>query len=382
MSSYEIDKRFSSISLGSSMYHGHYPSASQSPALPMYSESNNLWSGDSMASPDYSPRRWHDDRRGYQQPFLSDCRTTINEMDSPAFQPLLLPTEVSVSSMMSSHARIQRGTGYMDSPSTDPGELSDHSSSGSWVGEPWSFGFDNGRSPPNIKRSRSSTSSPDWASGLNVSVPPYDSNWTHIIAGPDSSVTPYTPQQTMLLNGFVFPHRFSPLPESPSPPPMYQDSHISPSASLEGRATSASHAMGMGGAHASTRGGAGSANLDPNVKRCSHCKATQTPLWRRDPTTFKPLCNACGLYLQQRNRLRPQVLIDADVDDEGEEEDQNYVGPECSHCRTHHTSVWRRSKTGAQLCNACGVYARLRGKPRPLSLKRNKIKPRSKHPKP
>ncbi|KAF6751026.1 hypothetical protein DFP72DRAFT_817030 [Ephemerocybe angulata] len=134
----------------------------------------------------------------------------------------------------------------------------------------------------------------------------------------------------------------------------------------------------MGGAHASTRGGAGSANLDPNVKRCSHCKATQTPLWRRDPTTFKPLCNACGLYLQQRNRLRPQVLIDAD----GEEEDQNYVGPECSHCRTHHTSVWRRSKTGAQLCNACGVYARLRGKPRPLSLKRNKIKPRSKHPKP
>jgi hypothetical protein len=41
--------------------------------------------------------------------------------------------------------------------------------------------------------------------------------------------------------------------------------------------------------------------------------------------------------------------------------------------------VWRRSKTGAQVCNACGVYARLRGKERPLSLRRNKIKPRTKH---
>jgi hypothetical protein len=43
--------------------------------------------------------------------------------------------------------------------------------------------------------------------------------------------------------------------------------------------------------------------------------------------------------------------------------------------------VWRRSKTGARLCNACGVYARLRGRDRPLTLRRNKIKPRCKHPK-
>ncbi|KAF9034106.1 hypothetical protein BJ165DRAFT_1314592, partial [Panaeolus papilionaceus] len=116
----------------------------------------------------------------------------------------------------------------------------------------------------------------------------------------------------------------------------------------------------------------------PSGKSCSHCRATSTPLWRRDPSTMKPLCNACGLYLQQRNKLRPQELIDADDDgNTSEESDANYVGPECSHCHTHHTSVWRRSKTGEQLCNACGVYLRLRGKPRPLSLKRNKIRPRS-----
>ena len=114
-------------------------------------------------------------------------------------------------------------------------------------------------------------------------------------------------------------------------------------------------------------------------KICSHCHATSTPLWRREPYTLKPLCNACGLYLQQRNKHRPQELIDADAADDSSDPEGDGSGPECSHCHTHHTSVWRRSKTGAQLCNACGVYSRLRGRDRPLSLKRNKIKPRTKH---
>ncbi|KAJ7627376.1 hypothetical protein FB45DRAFT_835587 [Roridomyces roridus] len=123
------------------------------------------------------------------------------------------------------------------------------------------------------------------------------------------------------------------------------------------------------------------ANTGRPKKECFHCHVTSTPLWRREPTTQRPLCNACGLYLQQRNRLRPQELIDADIDDgEPEVPDELYTGPKCSHCGTRQTSVWRRNKEGAQVCNACGVYQRLRGKERPLSLRRNKIKPRTKHP--
>ncbi|KAJ7631829.1 hypothetical protein B0H17DRAFT_1108459 [Mycena rosella] len=115
-------------------------------------------------------------------------------------------------------------------------------------------------------------------------------------------------------------------------------------------------------------------------KSCFHCHVTSTPLWRREPATQRTLCNACGLYLQQRNKLRPQELIDADIDyDTPQIPDEEYTGPKCSHCGTRQTSVWRRSKTGAQVCNACGVYQRLRGKERPLSLRRNKIKPRTKH---
>ncbi|KAJ6484062.1 hypothetical protein C8R45DRAFT_1148313 [Mycena sanguinolenta] len=121
-------------------------------------------------------------------------------------------------------------------------------------------------------------------------------------------------------------------------------------------------------------------DIPPDGKKCSHCNATSTPLWRRDPATRLVLCNACGLYLQQRKKMRPPVLIA--VDQEGDESDADVAPgtPECSHCHTHRTSVWRRSKSGAKLCNAC-VYARLRGRDRPLSLKRNKIRPRCKHPK-
>jgi Zn ribbon nucleic-acid-binding protein len=121
------------------------------------------------------------------------------------------------------------------------------------------------------------------------------------------------------------------------------------------------------------------------AKTCSHCKATSTPLWRRDPNTHLPLCNACGLYLQHRQKMRPQALIDADGPDEeevegcyGDASQAGAQGPQCSHCHTRNTSVWRRSKDGLQVCNACGVYQRLRGKPRPLRLRRNRIKPRTK----
>ncbi|KAF8642776.1 hypothetical protein AX16_009409 [Volvariella volvacea WC 439] len=139
-------------------------------------------------------------------------------------------------------------------------------------------------------------------------------------------------------------------------------------------------------------------SIRPETKKeCSHCKATSTPLWRREPTTLKPLCNACGLYLQQRHKWRPQELIDADAEELLDDDELpsgpgsdggsgsagngggSNNGPTCSHCSARYTSVWRRSPEGAQLCNACGVYLRLRGIPRPLTLRRRKPKPRSRH---
>lgn len=200
---------------------------------------------------------------------------------------------------------------------------------------------------------------------MNFDAPTWNDALSSPMATPNMPVHSYFPSEG---------YKFALASPVPSPPPY---SGPTPSYSDVKRQVSPASSSSSTSRRESRRG---SLDNPGNGKSCSHCHATSTPLWRREPTTLKPLCNACGLYLQQRNKHRPQELIDADAaDDSSEESEGDGTGPECSHCRTHHTSVWRRSKTGAQLCNACGVYSRLRGRDRPLSLKRNKIKPRSKH---
>ncbi|CAK5270041.1 unnamed protein product [Mycena citricolor] len=205
--------------------------------------------------------------------------------------------------------------------------------------------------------------------------------------GAYDAYSPSSPYSSSASSGASSPGGSYLLPRLPSPPeskPYPLPSPILPHRSAQTLVGAATPVATSAGA---MPGSSSSSNPSPNPnpkKSCFHCHATSTPLWRREPSTQRTLCNACGLYLQQRNKLRPQELIDADRDTDEDDElakipDAEYTGPKCSHCGTRRTSVWRRNKEGAQVCNACGVYARLRGKERPLSLKRNKIKPRTKH---
>ncbi|KAJ1644920.1 hypothetical protein LPJ64_003437 [Coemansia asiatica] len=54
-----------------------------------------------------------------------------------------------------------------------------------------------------------------------------------------------------------------------------------------------------------------SINHDGTIKRCSNCKQTDTPSWRRHPETQDLLCNACGLYLRLHRKCRP-IAFDED----------------------------------------------------------------------
>jgi len=56
---------------------------------------------------------------------------------------------------------------------------------------------------------------------------------------------------------------------------------------------------------------------------------------------------------------------------------QSSSPPTCQNCTTSTTPLWRRDEIGSVLCNACGLFLKLHGRPRPISLKTDVIKSRN-----
>jgi len=61
----------------------------------------------------------------------------------------------------------------------------------------------------------------------------------------------------------------------------------------------------------------------------------------------------------------------------GDSDDVDSTPTCCTNCHTSNTPLWRRDPEGQPLCNACGLFYKLHGVVRPLSLKTDVIKKRN-----
>ncbi|OSD00693.1 hypothetical protein PYCCODRAFT_1370741 [Trametes coccinea BRFM310] len=114
---------------------------------------------------------------------------------------------------------------------------------------------------------------------------------------------------------------------------------------------------------------------------CSNCGATHTPLWRRG-LNDELNCNACGLYCKLHKRPRPKSMRnnhgEGRTQSAPRQESQEVVA-QCYNCHTTATPLWRKDDEGKTVCNACGLYYKLHGSARPISMKSDVIRKRARH---
>lgn len=98
---------------------------------------------------------------------------------------------------------------------------------------------------------------------------------------------------------------------------------------------------------------------------------------KREPA--KPVSNLTTSLLKEKDKEKQLEAARPGVKslEKPKEETKDPTKPtECQNCHTVKTPLWRKDPSGNTLCNACGLFLKLHGTMRPLSLKTDVIKKR------
>ncbi|KIK98250.1 hypothetical protein PAXRUDRAFT_824042 [Paxillus rubicundulus Ve08.2h10] len=123
----------------------------------------------------------------------------------------------------------------------------------------------------------------------------------------------------------------------------------------------------------------GSSGSNPRLpgRKMSSTKRVTQELQRKKPTpTIGP--NAT-VTVSRSASSTPDLTTErsSSATAKGSSDDGDQAPTSCTNCQTTNTPLWRRDPEGQPLCNACGLFYKLHGVVRPLSLKTDIIKKRN-----
>ncbi|KAJ7647349.1 hypothetical protein FB45DRAFT_893197 [Roridomyces roridus] len=192
------------------------------------------------------------------------------------------------------------------------------------------------------------------------------------LAGVDDSAFDYRQ-----LMGLVYPGDASRM--------QHPYTHVDPTQILAGDAYPSFHASPS----SDDWGNAVSSNASPEPYNASNASTPPSveaaPTSRPAPRKYVPLKSAAKPSLPATGATSPTLDTLRSSTSTPDLPERKATGSEeggdvptlCTNCQTTNTPLWRRDPEGQPLCNACGLFYKLHGVVRPLSLKTDVIKKRN-----